>query len=188
MDTQPRILEVLKRGYRWTVLVIAGICATLMASNGAFAEEHTRPTYPNAVSFEVFGRGLLYTLQFDRVVNDDIVAGFGFGSVATRYKDTDTDTGQTALMVPVYANYYFIKKGSTPFATLGATLVANSGDVKNYKSSLGNLEFTSNPVIPTFGVGYEARTDQGFMFRLTGYGMFAKSFVPWFGFNFGFAF
>jgi hypothetical protein len=107
--------------------------------------------------------------------------------VGTKYKDSNLDAGVSAMLVPVYMNYYFKRDGVSPFVSAGATLVVNSGDVTGLKSKVGNLEF-NQPVIPVVGLGIEARSDMGFMFRLTGNGMSGATFIPWFGFTFGYCF
>lgn len=155
-------------------------------SSNAWAE-HTRVTNPNMLGIEVFGRGLLWGFVFDRVLNDDMSAGIGFGSTGTKTL-ADADTGKSATMIPVFVNYYFTRDQGSVFATAGATLVSNSSDVRGFKSSVGNVEFSSSAVQATFGAGYENRSDNGFLFRVTGYGIAANKIAPWFGFTFGYAF
>ena len=164
------------------------ILSLIMAvgSTSAWAEA-TRVTYPDAVSVELLGRNMLYGIQYDRVLNDDLAAGFGFGSTATETA-VGGDTNQTAFMVPAYINYYFSRDQGSLFATAGVSLVTNASRVKGYKSRTGDLEFPSDSVIPQFGLGYENRSDTGFLFRVTGYGLVGKKVTPWGGFAFGFAF
>ncbi len=150
--------------------------------------ENTRATYPNALSVEAFGRGLLYGLSFDRVVTEDLAAGISYGRTPLKRLD-DTDTNLSTSLVPVYINYYFMRDAGSLFATAGATLVVNNDDAKGNKSEFGGLEFTSStPVLPTIGVGYEVRTDSQFLFRATGYGIIARTIKPWFGLTLGYAF
>jgi hypothetical protein len=42
--------------------------------------------------------------------------------------------------------------------------------------------------MPVFGVGYETRGDNGFLFRVTGYAVAGKDLAPWVGFSFGYGF
>lgn len=149
--------------------------------------EHTRVTNPNNIGFEILGRGLLYSVQFDRVLNDDMAAGLGFGHVATKTA-AGADSGVNANMIPAYFNYYFAREQGSIFATAGATLVLNSGDVKTLSASTGGLEFGSSAVLPTLGVGYENRGDSGFLFRFAAYALIASNVAPWAGFSFGYAF
>lgn len=149
---------------------------------------HTRVTYPSTVSIEVLGRAMLYSVNFDQVVDDHIAVGAGFGSVSTNFHDTDRDTGETASFIPVYMNYYFTETAGSPFVTGGVTMLLNHAATKGYDTSTGDLQIPSSTVMPEFGVGYEYRTDTSFLFRVTGYLAAAKSLTPWVGFSFGYAF
>lgn len=149
---------------------------------------NTRVTYPSVVSLEVLGRTTLYTVGFDQVVNENIAVGAGFGSVSAHFAGTDIDANKTISMVPVYLNYYLLKEQGTPFVTAGATLITNHSSVKGLESTTGNMKVPSSNVMPTVGVGYENRGDNGFLFRVTAYGIMAKKFTPWMGFSFGYGF
>ena len=165
-------------------LAIFAAAVVAFAAPAARAE-HTRVTYPSAVGAEVLGRGLLYSVFFDRAMNDDMVAGVGFGTVGV----TATNGGRgTASMLPVYMNYYFTRDQGSLFASIGATVVLNAADVETAKTRVGNLTYAAVPVVPVAGLGYENRGDSGFLFRLTAYAMYAEKFVPWAGFSFGWAF
>ena len=167
-----------------TVSICAFALAVLPFSVRA---EHVRVTNPNAVSVEALGRGLLYSVDYDRVVSDDIVVGVGIGSTSMRTLG-DVDAGISTALIPIYANLYLIRDGNSPFVTAGADIVTNSGQLAGLKSTFGGMEFNSNAVLPTFGVGFEARTDAGFMARLTAYGVIAKGFNPWGGLTLGYSF
>lgn len=151
------------------------------------ASEHTRVTVPDALSVELLGRGLLWSVNYDRVLSDDLAAGFGFGTTGTKTVVSGVDTNTSAKVVPFYVNYYFMREQGSPFVTGGADILLNASEVKTYKSSVGNVEFNSNTVLPNFGVGYENRSEAGFMIRAAVYGVIAKDFNPWFGFTFGYA-
>lgn len=157
-----------------------------LASTQAFAE-HTRVTNPNAVTVEFLGRGLMYSVDFDRVVSDDIVAGVGIGSTSMRNQD-GTDPGVSTLLMPVYASYYFVRDQGSLYVTAGADIVGNSSSANGLKSTFGNMTFNSNAVLPTFGVGYENRSDAGFIFRAAAYGIYASSLYPWAGLTLGYCF
>lgn len=168
---------------KWCVLVLFVVCG----SRGALAEgEHTRATVSDALGAEVLGRGMLWSVSYDRAVNDDMAAGFGFGSVGTKSRVTGADTSTPAYLLPVYFNYYFLQEQGSPFVTGGANVVLNNSEVKTYKGALTTLEFASSPVIPNFGLGYENRSETGFMVRGTAYVLVGDNIAPWFGFYFGF--
>ncbi|MBC7690468.1 MAG: hypothetical protein H7222_01755 [Methylotenera sp.] len=172
---------------------LAAVSATftfaLFLAPSAAVAEHTRVTNPNYLGLEVLGRGLRYSVQFDRVFSDDFVAGFGIGSTSTETRGNNpTDTGVTATIIPVYGNYYFVRDGNSLFATGGVNLITNASRVKGYRSKTGGYEFGSDSVAPTFGLGFESRTDSGALFRVTAYGLVGDKVTPWLGFSFGLSF
>jgi len=149
---------------------------------------HTRVTYPSAVSVEVLGRGLMYSINFDQVLSDELAAGFGYGSVSTDLRGTSTDAGQSAQMIPAYMNYYFSRTAGSIYGTLGVNVVVNAKKVKGTDSATGGLEFGRESIMPTVGLGYENRGDTGFLFRVAAYGLVSNNITPWLGFSFGYAF
>lgn len=149
--------------------------------------EHTRVTNPNAVTLELFGKGMLWSVQYDRALSDDLVAGLGWGGVPVKFAN-DTDANIRATLIPAYMSYYFFRDQGSPMVTAGVTLVNNTSEVKTLKSNPGGLRFSSSAALPTIGVGYENRGDSGFLFRVNAYGILGDNFVPWFGFTFGYAF
>lgn len=169
------------------------LVAVIVASVGMFQSlsaqaAHTRVTYPSAVSVEILGRSMLYTVAYDQVLNDDLAVGVGLGTVSLNFRGTDTDAGKSATMIPVYMNYYFMKEGGSPFLTGGVTLITNHSSVKNLETTTGGLEIPSSNVMPTFGGGYENRGDNGFLFRIAAYAVAGRSLTPWMGFSFGYSF
>jgi hypothetical protein len=168
-------------------LLLAGAVGSVAAFSAPAFAEHTRPTNPNALSVEVLGKTFLYTVQYDRAVTDDVFAGVGIGSVSLNDLNGN-DAGTSAVLVPVYAGYYFLRDQGSPFVIAGASLVTNHSETSGKQTSLAGLEMGSNQVLPFFGAGYEVRTDSGFLFRVTGYGEVGKSVKPWGGATFGYAF
>ena len=154
--------------------------AVIGFSSQAFAE-HTRVTYPNSFNVEVLGKSLAYSVNYDRVMNDDLVAGVGFGSTGTSY-------GISATLIPVYVNYYFARDQGSLYVTGGGNLITNSSSVQGASASVSNLVFPTNGVLPFFGIGYESRSDAGFLFRLTAYGIVGSSLIAWGGATLGFCF
>jgi len=158
------------------------------ATTGGPLSAHTRVTYPSAVSIEMLGRAMLYSVNFDQVVNDNMAVGAGIGNVSTNVHDTDRDTGNSATFIPAYMNYYFSQSAGSPFVNGGVTLILNPASVKGSDTSTGSLHIPNSSVMPTFGGGYENRGDNGFLFRVTGYVVAGKSLTPWLGFSFGYGF
>ncbi len=168
----------------WLVLSVLALFGT-----SAFAAPgdppNTRVTYPTSVFAELLGRGLLYTVGLEQVVSEDLAVGVGFSSAKTERNGVD---GVTAKLIPVYMNYYFKKQGSSPFVTAGADVVLNSSDVRGNTSNVGNLRMPSDAILPTAGIGFESRTDQGFLFRVAAYALVGDIVKPWLGFTFGHGF
>jgi len=59
--------------------------------------------------------------------------------------------------------------------------------VSGAKTSIGGLTLSSS-VVPGVGVGYENRSDAGYLFRVTGYALIGEKVIPWGGFSFGYSF
>jgi len=178
----------MKSGLFKRLSIICGISILVLPMSGtSFADEATRLTNPNAVSVEGLGRGLLYSIDFDRVLNDDMAAGFGFGTSGTQNPDSSSSS-QTATLFPVYINYYFMRDQGSLYVTAGAAIVTNYTSLSGLKASVGGLKFPNSVLLPEFGAGYESRGDSGFLFRVTAYGIVGQNVIPWVGFAFGFAF
>lgn len=156
---------------------------------GEMSSPNTRQTYPSVMTLEILGRGMLWSVGFDQALSGDMSAGFGIGSVGTTIRGSSTSASQQAWIVPVYFNYYFMPHANSIYATGGVNLVTNNNKVKALDAETSGVEFGSSSVAPTFGLGWESRGDNGFLFRLAGYGILSNSKVaPWVGFTFGFAF
>lgn len=163
--------------------------ASLLLGSSAARAEHTRVTNPNAIGVELLGQGVLYSLFFDRVLNDDLAAGFGYGVAPTKTA-AGGDTGVSAVLIPVHVNYYFTRDQGSLYATGGVTIVANPGEIQGTQSklSISELRYSDSPILPVVGIGYENRGDMGFLFRGTAYAIVADTVSPWIGFSFGYAF
>ncbi len=163
------------------VLIVAGCTATSVHA------EHTRVTYPSAMSVEVLGRAAFGSLNFDQVFSDDLAAGLGLGFSSLQTM-AGADAGKSATFLPFYANYYFMREASSVYFTMGATVLLNSNSAKNLKANPSGIELGTKGVLPHFGVGFENRTDTGFLFRVTAYGILGETLKPWVGGSFGICF
>ncbi len=167
------------------ILFSLALLFSLNSSSKAWGDGNTRVTNPNALSFELVGRGLLYSFAYDRVLNERLAAGVGVGSVST------TSVGGvsvSATVIPVYVNFYFSESAGSLFVTAGAALVASASTLANLTSSAGSLQFSSSPILPEAGLGYEYRSDPGYLFRIAAYGILGNSLIPWGGISFGYSF
>lgn len=171
------------------IVLLASLTASVSFAAEGSSAPHTRVTYPTAISVEMLGRGVMYSVMFDQVLNDDMAAGFGFGSVATELEAAGVTTdGETAKMIPAYFNYYFSRAAGSLYGTVGVNVILNKSKVKGWDATTSDLTFPKDSVMPTFGIGYENRGDNGFLFRAAAYGIVGKDVTPWLGFSFGYAF
>ena len=150
--------------------------------------DNVRATNPNTASVEILGRAFLYSVNYDRAMGEDMAAGFGIGSSATKTQITHQDAHQSATFLPIYMNYYFEREAGSLFLTGGVVLITNHSDVESFETATGNYRFSSSPVVPQAGLGYENRSDAGFLFRLTGYATVGQVISGWAGFTFGYSF
>lgn len=163
------------------------LCTSVISSRAQADGEPTRPTNPNAVSLEVMGRTTRWSVNYDRAVNDDFVAGVGFGNSLVDNSD-GTDAGITANMIPLYLNYYLWREAGSIYGSAGVNFVLNPRDIDQKEAALSNLKYSKSGVIPVIGVGYENRGEYGFLFRLAGYVLIDRNVAPWLGVSFGYAF
>ena len=151
-----------------------GSLVVLLCAIPTFAAP-TRATYSTVLGIEALGKAASYNLFVDRMLDDDLAAGVGYG-------------GGPVPMVPVYANYYLSSEQGSLYLTAAAALVLNADEVRGRTTSAGDWLITDT-VIPELGVGYENRSDQGFLFRATGYAAYVGSkFKPWAGVSLGYGF
>jgi hypothetical protein len=163
------------RAFRAEVVLLAALGAGLMASS-TYAED-TRATNPDALSLEVLGRGALWSVDYDRVLDEHLAAGLGLGTVSLK------NGAGNATMIPAYVNYYLAPEQGSLFLTAGVTLATGA---KNSEINTGGFEIGDTPFFGTFGIGYENRSDAGYLVRLAAYGMVTDQNVkPWGGISFG---
>jgi hypothetical protein len=156
------------------------LVSSLVLAAGTAHAEHTRVTYPSAVAIEGLGRAAVWSVSYDRVVDDNLAAGLGFSAFSV---DNATGGSDTVTVVPFYANYYFMKEQGTPYLTAGFDIIGN----KQPGSAVGDVKLDKS-VVGVVGLGYESRSDNGFLVRVTGYGLIADKVYPWGGITLGYAF
>jgi hypothetical protein len=158
-------------GLIWGLLMGVGFAWIGSPALGA----ETRPTYPTVIGVEALGRAASYSFFVDRMLDETFAAGVGFG-------------GGPVPMIPVYGNYYLAQSQGSLYLTAAASLVLNLDDVRGRETSAGGWVISDN-VIPVFGLGYENRSDQGYLFRTTAYGAYVGSELkPWVGVSLGYGF
>ncbi len=171
--------------------------AASLSPTAAFAEGER--TAANTIYGEVLGGGLLYSLNYDRLIIDQLAVRAGFSYISITASSTSggetSSASVSSIQIPVGANYVGLYSGSHGLETgLGATLVYASGS----GSSIGYS--TSASGVGGFGtinVGYRLQpVDGGFNFRIGGQILFGKGFgedggwgvFPWGYMSFGYTF
>ena len=138
----------------------------------------------NFLGMELAGRGIAYSLNYDRAVNSKISLGGGL----TYYQANIIGIRVDLALVPLYANYYFTS-GAThrAFLTGGATILYAKAEMSlDNLSSSGDLigshaKAEGTGVYPNAGIGYEFRSRSGFTARVTAYGQYIYELLPWGG-------
>lgn len=143
-----------------------------------------RDSVPFAVGMEVLGRSIIYGPQFDMLFNSQWSVGAGVAQISS----ADISGLPATALIPLFTNFYFSSQGSSWFLTSGITMVTNSSEMKGQDAVLGNLRFSSFPLLPNLGVGYEIRQAHGFLFRLNSLLYWGKNLAPAQGFVLGWVF
>src|SRR4051812_43194574 len=60
---------------------------------------------PNALSLEIMGRGLLYSVDYDRSISYQVALGIGI-SIFSLNSSLNEASG-SIRMIPIYSNFYF---------------------------------------------------------------------------------
>ncbi len=144
---------------------------------------------PNAVSIEAGGKGIMYSVNYDRLLDSQwaIGAGYSFYSLGT------ADKGANMAVVPVYSNFYLTEEFNRYFFIGGVDIVnvqirSNSTNPTDQDKifEIGKTQL-KNSVIPIFlaGTGWELRSRSGLLFRATGYLTYLTEIQPWAGISVG---
>jgi len=140
---------------------------------------------PNAITFELLGRGGLYSFNYDRSLWGPLALGAGISYYGWSSGNMgNAEVSASALIIPVYGNYYFSMAHHRPFLSAGLDFI--NGQLK-----LGGLinEGTSRTeTLFTFSGGYEYRGPKGFVFRAAPYLVTGFVTFVWFGAGLGYAF
>jgi hypothetical protein len=127
----------------------------------------------NAITFELLGRGVAYSFNYDYLILDN----FGLGAGLSYYGSGSANL----LIIPVYGNFYPLGERHRLLLTAGPTFLTFSGKTSNDSIKASGVAFNA-------GVGYEFRGESGFIFRATPYVYFGQISTAWLGLSFGYAF
>lgn len=106
------------------LILIAALASLVALPSMGWPE--VRDERPNLVGGEVGGRGLLFTLNYERFLSNDF--GLGAGVMAIR------TSGGGITVFPLYASF---TPGNThsPYLSVGATLLAGDDDFNDWEST-----------------------------------------------------
>lgn len=132
----------------------------------------------NSIFVEGMGAGLLYTINYERVIAFGLAARIGFGYWAMKAGALDTSVKVSYLTIPIAVNYIGISRGSHGLEVgAGATLFYVSGEASSMGTSASGAGMTA---WGNFNVGYRFQPRRmGFQFRIG----FQLLFAPGLGFS-----
>ena len=131
----------------------------------------------NTVYFELFGNGLVYSVNYDRMVTDNISVRAGYGGLTVSSTSVDSETSLILTedvkitMIPVLGNY-LMGDGNHKLEIGGGVVMVSidySGNVEDIDFSIG-----ADGAIPTGNLGYRYQKPEGGLF-------FKASLCPFFG-------
>ncbi len=198
-------------GTKWAVGILTG--SALVAASGVAAADELSPEpasappmvdrpidnkpakkddkerkAKNLVYLELLGNGGLYSVNYERMLTNNLSARLGFSYLsigATSSNGTDTSSAKATLVTaPVLINYTVGSKNHRAEFGAGATLVYVSASASG--GGLGESGEGAG-VLGTGVVGYRySPADGGFVFRAGFTPLFGKGgFLPWGGMSFG---
>lgn len=178
------------------LLPMFGFATSQRATSSAEAQLSTeykpRSVYGNNfVGLELLGRGVAYSLNYERAIKSNIAVGAGLSyyNFSLLYSEFDV------LLMPLYGTYYLGGPKHRAFFTGGATLIyikSQFPDTYNWneKDFESDLKYSYAKqegfgVSPHAGIGYEFRTQAGFTARFTSYVQYTTEAYRWLGLTLG---
>lgn len=139
--------------------------------------------HPNTISFELLGRAALYSINYDRMVNENVAIGAGISYWTLSVTTYSSSASRKFFVMPLYGNYYFSPAPNRGFLTAGLDVVFASAQTAGSSS---NIRIAGSGAFATFGGGYEYRNPEGgFLFRAAPYFLVGSDVDLWFGLTFG---
>jgi hypothetical protein len=162
-------------------LVMLTLLSLLGPAGTAAAQARALPSAPNAVYLELAGNGLLYSLNYDRLLAPKIAARVGVMGLGAA-----SDTSSAAVLAAPLMVSYLFGEGNSHFETgIGVMLAAGAVDeVEGFEDE------SFSGAVGTATVGYRyRRPGGGFVFRAGVTPFFNTSGIgPWIGLSFGYGF
>jgi hypothetical protein len=109
------------------------------AAKGYGRPKPTNLQRPNFIGLEFAGRGVLYSLNYDRALGTNVVLGAGFSYMSAGLLGVKA----TAIAIPLYTNIYFSPDTHRSFLTAGLTIISVSAKLEQ-EIKLGDEDFSTN--------------------------------------------
>jgi hypothetical protein len=164
--------------------MLTAASVTLILSSG-FAQNNT-------IYLELLGNGLVYSLNYDRMVTDNISVRAGYGGLTISERSSDPSgfgiiTEEIKItMIPVLANY--LRGEGKHKLEIGGGIVLVSLD---YTGNVADVDFSlgADGAIPTANLGYRyQKPEGGFFFKASLCPFFAETMVTSAGLGLGYSF
>ena len=151
----------------------------------------------NTIYLELLGNGLLYSLNYDRMVTDKISVRAGYGGLTVSQFVTDenaapgtfsiTNEDVKITMIPLIVNY--LRGGGNHKLEIGGGVVLVSVDWSGTVEELGSFKLGADGALPTGNLGYRyQKSEGGFFFKASLCPFFAETMVTSVGLGFGYSF
>ena len=142
----------------------------------------TKEIAQNSIHLELLGNGLIYSLNYERIIVENFGARLGIGYWQVNESGGDNKT--TLMTVPVMVNYLLGSKSSKLELGVGICYINYSEATEEF---LG-VDESATLGTATFAYRYQ-RPEGGIMFRAGVTPLFGSiGFQLWFGVGFGYAF
>jgi hypothetical protein len=144
-------------------------------------------TAQNSVYVELLGNGLLYSLNYDRMLNENFSVRVGLMYFSVKAQAEADTASANVMLFPILANYLIgpgnhkLEIGAGPLILYASAKADIGGD----SASASGVALAGTAV---FGYRYVPK-DGGFTFRAGFTPVFSQNgFAPWLGLSFGYVF
>ncbi|MFA4947673.1 MAG: hypothetical protein WC674_04075 [Candidatus Krumholzibacteriia bacterium] len=155
------------------------VCTTLcLVSVPAASQELVREKLKSDVGIELLGKALLYSFNYQYTPVKELGIEVGLGALGGGTGDDNV----TVIFIPVGGKFYIIPKD-------GSLYLAAGGVFLNASTQSGPFDDNSSTSYGYAGLGFEFRSESGFLFRGSAYGLIVGGgFWIWPGLTVGYAF